>query len=265
MGRDERELDWRRFQEHRFVAPAPDLAPWVARHWVVDWDYERPYRQVVVPYPDIHLSFRDSHSDGDGDGGSPPGPEVHGVSSRHVTRVLAGRGRVVGVAFRAGAFRGFLGRPVRTITDRAVPAAEVFRDLPDVRDLRPLDAEGAVAAVEAMLRAALPPPDPVAAQVVAFVARIAAEPAITRVDVLARELSTGVRQLQRLFAEHVGVGPKWVIRRYRLHEVTERMAAREPIGWVGLAAELGYADQAHLVRDFTAMFGESPTRYAQRY
>jgi AraC-like DNA-binding protein len=63
----------------------------------------------------------------------------------------------------------------------------------------------------------------------------------------------------------VGVGPKWVIRRYRLHEVTERMAAGSRIDWAGLAADLGYADQAHLTRDFGALFGEPPTRYARRY
>jgi AraC-like DNA-binding protein len=56
-----------------------------------------------------------------------------------------------------------------------------------------------------------------------------------------------------------------VIRRYRLHEVTERMAAGGPVDWAGLAVELGYADQAHLVRDFTDLFGEPPTYYARRY
>jgi AraC-like DNA-binding protein len=71
--------------------------------------------------------------------------------------------------------------------------------------------------------------------------------------------------LQRLFAEHVGVPPKWVIRRYRLREVTDRLDAGEPVDWGPLAAELGYADQAHLTRDFAAMFGEPPTRYAERY
>ena len=84
-------------------------------------------------------------------------------------------------------------------------------------------------------------------------------------DAVARDAGTSVRGLQRLFAEYVGIGPKWVIRRYRLREVTERLARGEPVEWAGLAAELGYADQAHFVRDFRRMFGESPTWYAERY
>jgi AraC-like DNA-binding protein len=43
------------------------------------------------------------------------------------------------------------------------------------------------------------------------------------------------------------------------------MAKGASIDWAGLAAELGYADQAHFTRDFTSMFGETPTRYALRY
>jgi AraC-like DNA-binding protein len=47
--------------------------------------------------------------------------------------------------------------------------------------------------------------------------------------------------------------------------LTERMAAGRQIDWARVAAELGYADQAHLSRDFTAIVGETPTQYAQRY
>lgn len=43
------------------------------------------------------------------------------------------------------------------------------------------------------------------------------------------------------------------------------MAAGGRIDWAALAADLGYADQRHVVRDFTAMVGETPTRYAERY
>ena len=89
-----------------------------------------------------------------------------------------------------------------------------------------------------------------------------ADGAIARADQLAAATGTGLRRLQRLFAEHVGVGPKWVIRRYRLHEATAR-AANGDLDLVRLAAELGYSDQAHLTRDFTALVGQPPARYAR--
>lgn len=43
------------------------------------------------------------------------------------------------------------------------------------------------------------------------------------------------------------------------------LAAGDPVDWAGLALDLGYTDQPHLVRDLTALFGEPPTHYARRY
>lgn len=54
-----------------------------------------------------------------------------------------------------------------------------------------------------------------------------------------------------------------VILRYRIHEALERAETDRAIDWAALAADLGYADQAHLVRDFTATVGVPPTAYAQ--
>jgi AraC-like DNA-binding protein len=245
--RDARELGgaWTSSQQHEFPDPAPDLAGVVDHHWAVSWDYPVPYRQLVVPYPNVHLTF---------EGGA---ATVHGVSSGHQQKLLTGRGRVVGVAFRAGRFRPFLRAPVAGLTDRSVDAREVFGpDLPDALDVQ---------SVEDWLRARLPDRDPAAEEAGDIVGEIIRRPATTRVEELALDLGTSTRRLQRLFAEHVGVGPKRVIRRYRLHEVTQRLAAGTAVDWAGLAAQLGYADQGHFVRDFTAMFGESPTRYAARY
>lgn len=247
MARDVRELGcaWTRFQRQDFPSPSPELARYVRRYWVVSWDYREPYRQKIVPYPHVHLTFR------------PGGAAVQGVSSGYQIKVLEGRDGVFGVEFRPGCFRPFLRAPVSTITDRSIDAEAVFgRDLPDPPE---------VETVERFLLAHLPEPDPRADEAADAVARIAAGPALTRVDVLADELGMSVRQLQRLFAEYVGIGPKWVIRRYRLHEVTERLANGIEIDWASLAAELGYADQAHFTKDFTAMFGETPTWYAKRY
>ena len=85
--------------------------------------------------------------------------------------------------------------------------------------------------------------------------------ALLRVDDLASAAGVGVRALQRAFNDHVGIGPKYVLRRYRLYEAAERAARSEDVDWGRLAADLGYADQAHLTREFTAAFGAPPSKY----
>jgi AraC-like DNA-binding protein len=71
-----------------------------------------------------------------------------------------------------------------------------------------------------------------------------------------------LRALQRLFRRHVGVSPKWVIRRARVQEAAERVARGERVVWASLASELGSFDQAHLIRDFRAQVGQTPAVYA---
>jgi AraC-like DNA-binding protein len=283
MARDARELRgaWTAFQRHWYAVPAADLAPFVSGFWAAEWDLhgQEPYRQKIVPYPNVQLTFRDGEA------------LVRGPERGHIVRELKGRGHVFGVTFRPGCFRPFLGASISTITGRALPASAVFG--PNLPRIFPAGARGgsgevpagagqlparspdaaafegqaqeAVRRIETFLRERLPAPDPLAEQAAAIVARIQAEPQLKRVDALAERAGLGVRRLQRLFAEYVGLGPKWVIRRYRLHEVGERLASGVDIDWVRLATELGYADQAHFIRDFTAMVGESPTRYAERY
>jgi AraC-like DNA-binding protein len=242
--RDARELHgaWASFQSIRYADPPADLAVAVDHYWGVEWDLrgQPPYAQKVVPYPSVHLTFRGGEA------------FVSGPARRHVVRVLEGRGRVFGVAFRPGCFRPFAGAPAATLVGRTLPASDVFGSVPDEDT------------VEDFLRERLRP-DPVAATVAGIVAHVQREPLITRADQLAEAHGMSLRKLQRLFHEYVGLGPKWVIRRYRLHEVSERLAAGAVLSWATVAAELGYADQAHFVRDFTAMVGESPTAYAQRY
>lgn len=74
----------------------------------------------------------------------------------------------------------------------------------------------------------------------------------------------GKRSLQRLFNDYVGVSPKWVIRRYRLHELLERVHSGAEPDYAQLALELGYYDQAHLINDFRSIVGYSPTQYQRR-
>ena len=91
--------------------------------------------------------------------------------------------------------------------------------------------------------------------------RIAADRSINKVEQVAQEYKIGVRRLQRLFADYVGVSPKWVIQRYRLHEAAERIATTSEPNWAAFALDLGYADQAHFIRDFKKLVGVTPADY----
>jgi AraC-like DNA-binding protein len=99
--------------------------------------------------------------------------------------------------------------------------------------------------------------------VIEIAERIVADPVVTRVDAVAAEAGISVRHLERRFRDAVGVNPKWVIRRSRLHEAAERVRDGAPVEWASLAAELGFSDQAHLTREFRAAYGTTPDAYAR--
>jgi AraC-like DNA-binding protein len=83
-----------------------------------------------------------------------------------------------------------------------------------------------------------------------------------RIDALAERVFLSRRRLSTLFAAEFGVTPKEAARTMRFtHAVTRIGAAvrRGSLDLARLAAECGYFDQSHLVRDFRAFAGTSPS------
>jgi AraC-like DNA-binding protein len=186
------------------------------------------------------------------------------VQTCKFSRVLEGQSQVFGVKFRPGGFRSFLDSPVSKLADRIIPARRVFgKEVEELQEvvLSSVPENDKVRAAGAFFRARMPKPDPAIAVASQLVDLILHEPEIKTVDDLARGASMGKRSLQRLFSEYVGVSPKWVIRRYRLHELIEKFNSGSKLDWPQLALELGYFDQAHLINDFKSIVGFSPTEY----
>lgn len=239
--------------------PAAPLRPYLEHYWLIDWDLTEPYAAHVVPHPSVNLVFQ-RHGERPGFG------EVAGVGPGLSAHKLEGTGRVCGVQFRPGGFRPFTPtEPASRWTGRSLPHTDVFpgSGAAPAAVLGPDDEDARVAALDAFLLAVGPRPDPQADLAMELVQRIRTDRTIGRVADFARDAGMSVRALQRLFAAYVGVGPKWVVLRYRFHEALERAGTEREIDWAGLAAELGYSDQAHLVRDFTATVGVPPTAYAR--
>lgn len=249
------EASSRHFDYHAHP-PRSSLAQSVENFWTITWDLPvgTSYTAEVLPFPSVNLSVTNTESD------------VTGLVRRRYQRRLVGRGYAVGARFRPGCFRPFVDFPVSQLTDRHRPIAVVLGR--DTRELERLvavsdDIERRVGLLADFLDAARPPHDPIATELAALVRQVAASVEITRVGQVAALAGWSVRRLQRLFSDYVGAAPKWVIQRCRLQDAAARAGAGGPVDWAGLAVELGFADQAHLTRAFTATIGTSPAAYAR--
>ncbi len=219
--------------------PSADLAHLVERHWMVEWDLGAPYTPEIVTHPSVNLTFEAD------------GAWITGVHTRRWNRELTGSGRAIATKFRPGGFHAFHPVPAHTLTNSVLVADTVFGPL------RPTT----FAEIEDGLRAHGWTDDPRVDEIVELHAAMLRDPSITRVEHLCAYAGYSPRTLQRLFREYVGVTPKWVLDRIRLHEAAERMAEGDA-DWASMALDLGYFDQAHFIKAFKAVVGRSPAAYA---
>ena len=72
--------------------------------------------------------------------------------------------------------------------------------------------------------------------------------------------------LDRQFTEQVGLSPRTLARILRMRRLLEEIDVHGSVGWADKAADLGWSDQAHLIRDFKRHTGVTPSEYltAQR-
>jgi AraC-like DNA-binding protein len=239
-----------KFDLQRF-SPSEPIAHFVEAYWFTSWDLrgQPRYAAEILSFPCVHVVFEEGRSG------------IFGVVRSKFTRVLEGRGRAFGVKFRPGGFYPFVRMPVSALTDGLYPLSEVFGD--DLEDavLKLPSGEAMVPVVEHLLFARLPVADEAIALIDTVVEFASTGRGVTRVEDFVARFGIGKRSLQRLFRQYVGVTPKWVIKRFRLQEAAERLAAGDDI--VQVAVELGYFDQAHFSRDFKGIVGSSPTQYAR--
>lgn len=244
----------RNFQLDRRM-PADDLADTVEHFWAVAWDLtgNPPYSSETLPHPSVHLVFENGKA------------EITGVMRGRFTKTLTGRGEAFGIKFRPGAFYAFCKTPVSQLTDRRFEPKKIFGKLwqpfaAEMATARDIDAKTQCA--ERFLRGVNPTHDADALLAQKITHTILTDTTLNKVDTLVEVFGLSKRQLQRLFKVYVGVNPKWVIERYRMHEALERLEAKGKPDFARLAHALGYHDQAHFIRAFRKMTGKSPGAYA---
>ncbi len=87
---------------------------------------------------------------------------------------------------------------------------------------------------------------------------IEAAQGLVRVDELCAGAGLSVRQVDRLFREHLGVPPKTFARIARFQNAITRLKGDPGCTLAEVAAQCGYYDQSHLVHDFRRFAGAAP-------
>jgi AraC-like DNA-binding protein len=232
-----------RYREH---APAPDLAGLVACTW------ERRVGPLGVDevrvLPDGCVDLVWSSSAGLVIAGPDTGPVVYPVASTYAA---------AGLRLRPGVAGSVLGLPAAELRDLREPLPALWgRDAARLEEHITLaDPAGRRLLLEEAIRplAREARPDPL---VLAGLEQLG-RPGCSVAE-LSRTLALSERALRRRFDHAIGYGPKKLDRILRLRRFLRRAALPRPDGLAAAAAELGYADQAHLTRECRDLSGLTP-------
>jgi len=242
---------------HRYQSAHQDL---VRSYWIPVWELgSLVWKQSVLQYPVCLIVIASEYS------------RFYGVRTGLSEVELTGSGWAVGVMLQPASGRLLWGAPVHELTDREVDlqtlgALDMDRLVSSVHDAmaaapaEPSNHRRAVSAYEQAV-AGLGPIDDDGRLVNEIVTRVESDPGILRVEQVATEFGLRTRTLQRLIRDRLGLSPKWLIQRRRLHDAVASLKRGE-ISLARLASSIGYSDQAHFTRDFVRVTGMTPAEFS---
>lgn len=181
------------------------------------------------------------------------------------TQVFAGD-RFWIVRLSPAACRRVLGCDPATLQNQLLLGSQLLPEMTD--ELLPrlnasADFAQAIAAFAACLSALGIKPADVDLEVAAAVRLIEASQGQARIAEVAAAVGLSVRQLERRFRSVTGLAPKQFARVRRMRATALALIEDAEINWAARAAEMGFADQAHLTREFVALTGRSPVSFAE--
>jgi AraC-like DNA-binding protein len=188
-----------------------------------------------------------------------------GIHDHHALSCSTGSQAGVHVWLTQRGFQTLAGSAVAAIANRAVTLRDLFGAAGAVLGRKLLDAPDCQARFTVLDDALLPwfvqgqAPRP---EITWAWARIRQDPAC-RVAMLAQELGWSRKNFTAQFRAGCGVAPKVAARLARFERVLAACSHGQ-VDWSDLAQQAGYFDQPHLIRDFTAFAGMTPTEYARR-
>jgi len=230
------------YREHR---PAAALARWVECVWCSE-TAEDPRGYAVRPDGCVDIVYS-----------ADEGLRMVGTMTTEQRYYYPAGLRIVGVRFQPGKAGTFLGVAPSELTDGVVALEDSWGARARALEERLREARTPGETMRLLLEGIPAPhgsPNPVQRAIEA----ISAEHGTCDLDLAAREANLSVRQFRRRCLEESGLTPKHLSRVLRFRHACGLAEQAERPDWPDIAAEAGYFDQAHLIRDFHEFAGGAP-------
>jgi AraC-like DNA-binding protein len=245
--------------------PRADLIGVVLAYWRVAGDGASVPSPAILPdaYVEIVINAGGSVTlAGPAFNGSQPARAVVGLLEQAIEMRYPPDVCTFGIRLHAARAATFLGVPADAIVNAVSPLGRVSpaldRQLSRVIENHPrIDSAAGRDSVETVLVEHLHEAPPTDDLIVRAVDRLLSADEPVAVSTIAEELAVSTRHLHRRFVADVGVSPKRLERLARFARAWRQAVMGPPITWADLALANGYADQAHLVREFRT-FGARP-------
>jgi AraC-like DNA-binding protein len=257
--------------DYRELPAAPVLRAYVECYWEAQSSGAPGFNPVEPLIPDLRVELifnaGEAYSWAGAASEEPvaaPSFACIGMRGRSLSIRQPGRLKHFAIRFRPGGLPAFARLRLGLLTQRCVDAHELWsgaaRELAD----RLGDASSTrerVRAADAFLSSRLSTQAEHSALARSAASVLAARGG--RIDIAAVAASHGVsyKQLERVFERDVGLSPKHFARVARLQRALTSAVRDQELRLASVAAEAGYADQAHLTRDFRALIGRSPRAF----
>jgi AraC-like DNA-binding protein len=238
---------------YREYAPAPDLRDTVACLWIsVVHQESAGGRTPIIPDGCSDIMTYDAEA-----------PRVAGTDTRTRWGDLPSGLVITGLRLRPGAIRAVFRCPATSLVDSEALLSDILTAPAGFHDQ--LTSASTVRdrhrALEHLVRTSMNDVSSKDRSVLWACRLLAANPQ-AQISTVSRRLEWQARTIHRQFTDACGYGPKYFQRIMRV-QAAVRAARYNPslMSLAGIASTVGYADQAHMNREFKAITGFTPANY----
>lgn len=254
--------------------PAPPLSDFIELLWLYR-DYHQPHKkerllpdgsmELVINLTEDRVRLYDPLDTEKYE--TLRGSLVVGPHSDYFVIDTAQQRSVLGVHFKPGGAFPFLGLPVNELHNRSVSLDELWGGWADQLRTRLLEdgtPHGMFRILEQTLLARWSDRQVAHPAVVFAVNEFYTAPHVHTIADVTGLTGLSPKRFIQVFNDQVGLTPKLFCRVRRFQRVLRTINAGRTVGWVDIAADCGYFDQAHFIRDFRAFSGINPSAYVRQ-